>query len=153
MLQPVNAPIRVLIVHGDDAYRRKVCAWLASANGITVVGETEDARQAPILAQEFKPDAVLLDAHTIQGSAGQAVAQLRAAAPGMGIIVLHGEGQEEVVLAALRAGALGHLAKDSMGGSDIAAALRLVSRGKAVLSPGVAGHILDELIQERRRRG
>lgn len=148
----MNIPLKVLILDSDGAYCRKVRVWLVGADGITVVGETDDAQRAAILAQEMKPDAILLDAHTVRGSAARAVAQLRAACPGTEIIVLHGEGQEGVVLAAFRAGALGHLLKDKVEGSDIAAALRLVRSGKAVLSPGVAGRVLDELLQEQRRR-
>jgi DNA-binding NarL/FixJ family response regulator len=148
----VNGPIKVIILDGDDAYRQMVCAWLANADGITVVGETNDAQEALILIQEMGPDAILLDVRTMQASALRIVAQVRAVSPGTGILVLNEEGQERAVLAAFREGALGHLVKGKAGGSEIAAAIRLISRGKAVLSPDVAGRILDELIQEQQQR-
>jgi DNA-binding NarL/FixJ family response regulator len=148
----VNGPIKVLILDGDDTYRRKMCTWLASADGITIVGETNDGQEALLLIQEVRPEVVLLDVPTIQASAPRIVVQIRAVSPGTGIIVLNEEGQEGAVLAALREGALGHLVKGKVGASDIAAAVRLVSRGEAVLSPDVAGRILDELPQEQRQR-
>jgi len=148
----VNGPIKVLILDGDDACRRKVCTRLAGADGITVVGEANEAQEALLLIQETRPDIVLLDVRTMQAGTPQVVTQIRAISPGTGVIVLHEEGQERAVLAAFREGALGHLGKGKVEGSDIAAAIRLVSRGKAVLSPEVAGRILDDLIQEQQQR-
>jgi len=147
----VNGPIRVIILDDEDTYRRKVCTWLAGADGITVVGETNDAQEALILIQEMRPDVVLLDVRTMQASASPIVARIPAVSPGTRIVVLNEEGQERAVLAAFREGALGHLVKGRAGGNEIAAAIRLVNRGEAVLSPEVAGRILDKLIQEQRK--
>jgi DNA-binding NarL/FixJ family response regulator len=145
----VNGPIKVIILDGDDAYRRMVCAWLAGVDGITVVGEANEAPEALLLIQKTGPDAILLDVRTMQAGAPRLVGQIRALSPGTGIIVLNEESQEREVLVAFREGALGHLVKGKVGAGEVAAAIRLVSRGQAVLSPDVAGRILDKLVQRR----
>jgi len=148
----VDGPVKLIIVDSDDAYRRMICAGLASTADITVVGEVADGPAALLGMQETGPDVILVDVTTMEASAPRLVAQIRAVSPGTGILVLHEAGQERAVFDALREGALGHLAKGQAGAREFAAAIRLVSQGKAVLSPGIAGRILDEVIQEQQRK-
>ncbi|MFL7792146.1 MAG: hypothetical protein AB8I69_08405, partial [Anaerolineae bacterium] len=77
-------------------------------------------------------------------------AQLRTLSPRTKLIVVHARDQEPLVLDAFKNGALGHLLRREIRPDDIIAAVRAVSRGEAVISSGIAGRILDQVIQERR---
>ena len=146
-------PIKVSIVDDDDSFRRDVRVWLESANGITVVGEAQDGQQAISLIRETHPDVVLLDIGTRHASSLQAIRQICAWFPHTKIIVLHDAGQEELVLDALRQGVLGHLVKGKAQPAEIVQAIRAVSRGEAILSPDVAGCILNETVQKQHKGG
>ena len=139
-------PIKIAIVDDDRGFRRAVCGWLNGAGDILMVGDTQSGQEMLRWLHEMRPDVVLVDV------AAASAAQVRDIAADAGVIVLHGAGQEMRVLEALRAGALGHLEKQDVRPPQVLAAIRAVSRGEAVLSPGLAGRILDE-VAERYREG
>jgi DNA-binding NarL/FixJ family response regulator len=146
----VNNSIKVSIVDNDDLFRQRARALLEGADGITVVGETQEGRQAIALIRETHPDVILLDIGARPASDLQTMGHICELFPDAKIIVLNGEGQEQLALEALKKGALGHLVKEKIQPVEIVKAIHAVSRGEAVLSPGIAGCILDEVIQERR---
>ena len=134
-------PIRVAIVDDEGGFRQVVRGWLDGAGDILMVGDAQGGQEIPRWLGEVRPDVVLLNVTAAPAS------QVRAVAAYARVIVLHGAGQEPLVLEALRAGALGHLDKHNIHPSQVIAAIRAVSRGEAVLSPGLAGRILDEVAQ------
>jgi len=142
----VGNPIRVAIVDDDEGFRQAACGWLDGAGNILIVGEAQSGQGMTRWLRQVQPDVVLIDVDAASA------AQVRELAADAGVIVLHGAGQEVQVLEALRAGALGHLEKPGVRPAQVLAAIRAVSRGQAVLSPGLAGRILDE-VAERYREG
>jgi len=148
----VNGPIRVFIVDADDAFRQRLCTLLGDAEGLTVVGEAKEGQQAIALIREACPDVVLLDIGTQHASNLPIVTQISELLPPTKVIVLNDEGQEQLVLEAFRQGALGHLVKEKIEPARIVEAARAVSRGEVILSPGVAGRMLDKVVQERRHK-
>ena len=141
--------MKVLVVDDNDLFRRRTCALFESAEGITVVGEAKDGQRAIALIGEACPDIVLLNVGTPQASNLQMVGQIGELFPHIKIIVLNDEGQEQLVLEALRRGALGHLVKGKTRPAEIVEAVRAVGKGEAVLSPGVAGCMLDEYLLKK----
>ncbi len=135
----VGNPVRVVVVGGEQC-RQAVRGWLDGAGDILIVGEAPDGRDVLRHLREVHPDIVLVDV-----SAAPA-AWVRETAAHAGIIVLHVAGQEALVLEALRAGALGHLDRQTTRPPQALAAVRAVRRGEAVLSPDLAGQILDEVV-------
>jgi len=148
----VNGPIRVCIVLADDALRQRLRTALADAEGFTVVGEANEGQQAIALIHEARPDVVLLDIGTQHASNLQIVTQICELLPPTKVIVLNDEGQEQLVLDAFGKGALGHLVRGRIQPAEVIEAVRAVGRGEVVLSPGVAGRMLDKVVHERRHR-
>jgi DNA-binding NarL/FixJ family response regulator len=142
--------ITVLILDDDDSFRQRTRTWLETAGGIVVVGEAKDEQGAIALVGEARPDVILLDIGAPHTSNLRAVGRICKLSPRTKIIVLSDDDQEQWVLEAFREGALGQFVKRKVQPAEIVEAIRAVSRGKAILSPGVAGRILDQIVQERR---
>ena len=139
-------PIRVAIVDHDEEFCRMVCEWLAGTDGILIVGEERGSQEVLCWLCQVHPDVALIDV------TAASAAQVREVAACTGVIVLHERGQEMLVLEALRAGALGHLNRQTVRPPQAIAAIRAVSRGQAVLSPDLAGRIVDEVTERYRGR-
>jgi DNA-binding NarL/FixJ family response regulator len=139
--------IKVVIVDDDDAYRQRIRALLEGTDGITLVGEAKDGREAPALIHETRPDVTLLDVGALHATQiGELFSRIK-------IIVLNKNGQEQLVLGALGKGALGHLVKEKARPAEIVQAIRAVGRGEAILSPGIAGWMLDEVTRKHKKEG
>jgi DNA-binding NarL/FixJ family response regulator len=148
----MSDPIKVSILDDDDSFRQRTRALLEGADGITVVGEAKDGQQAIALIGETRPDVILMDISTPRASNLQTVVQICELFPHTKVIVLNEDGQEQPVLEAFRKGALGHLVKGKAQPAEIVEAIRAVNRGQAVLSPGIAGCILDEVVQKQQHK-
>ncbi len=143
--------IRVAIVD-QDTVCQQMSTLLESVGGFTVVGEASDEDRALALVRDRQPDVLLLRLEALGSDGPEAVAQVRALSPGTQVIVWNELGQEALVLEAFRQGALGHLVRGQAGPEAIVRAIRAVHRGEAVLSPALAGRILDEVVQGLRER-
>jgi len=147
----VDDPIRVLILDEDETFRQRVRVLLEKASGILVVGDVQDSQQAPALVHDAQPDVVLLCIARCPEDGLQTVAQIAATVPDTRIIVLNENEQKDQVLEAFRRGAWGHLERGLALGPKVISTVRATRRGEAILSPDVAGHILDEVAREKRK--
>ncbi|MDW8102957.1 MAG: response regulator transcription factor [Anaerolineae bacterium] len=136
----MNEPINVAIIDDDEEFRQAVCGWLEEMGDIRVVGSASGGSETIHWLRQMQPDVVLIDVGTAS------VAEIREVATHAGVIVLHREGQEPLVLDAFQVGAQGHLDKQNIRPPQIIAAIRAVSRGEVVISPTVAGQILDRVV-------
>ncbi len=146
----MNDLIRVLIVDNDDSFRHETRLLLKSAEDITVVGEAKDGQTALSMIHTARPDVILLNAGLLHASSPQTATQIHELFTRTKIIVLNKEGQEQLVLDALGRGALGHLSRENARPDEIVAAIHTVSRGKAIVSSGIAGRILDHVLQKHK---
>ena len=129
--------IRVLVVDDHALVRRGLTDLLASTDDITVVGSIEDGQGAAEAVTRLEPDLVLMDM-SMPGMDG--VAATRAvlqARPGTKVIMLTSFSENARILAALEAGAVGYLLKDT-DPDDIIKALRDSAEGGVPLSPRAA---------------
>lgn len=124
--------------------RKGVCALLADAEDIEVVGEAGDGRQAVEEAARCAPQVILMDLDLPEIDGVEATRRILAAQPRVGIVLLTGADVEAEVLAAVRAGALGYLAKTSQR-QEFLEAIREVSRGEAWLPPRLTRTLLAHL--------
>lgn len=140
----VNSPIQVLVVDDHFVVRKGVCALLADAEDIEVVGEAGDGRQAVEEAARCAPQVILMDLDLPEIDGVEATRRILAAQPKVGIVILTGSDMEAEVLTAIRAGALGYLAKTSQR-QEFLEAIREVSRGEAWLPPRLTRKLLAHL--------
>jgi two-component system, NarL family, response regulator DegU len=121
--------IRVLIVDDHPIIRQGICNFLSQATDLKILAETGNGDEAVRLAQELKPDVILLDME-IDGMSGLLVAQkLQKEGSPARILALSAHTDQEYVQELLQSGAAGYLSKDEL--SDlILSAVRGVARGE-----------------------
>jgi len=131
---------RVFLVDDHRLVLSGVRAELGDA--VDVVGEASEVDAAIEMIGERTPDVVLLDVH-MPGGGGRAVIEgVAATAPGVKFLALSVSDASEDVIAVIRAGARGYVTKTISGPELVEAVLR-VADGDAVLSPRLAGFVLD----------
>ncbi|MEK7873683.1 MAG: response regulator transcription factor [Chloroflexota bacterium] len=106
-------PIRVLVVDDHPVVREGLLAMLRTDPGIAVVGEAGGGEEAIEKAKQLKPDMVLTDIRMPGMDGIEVTRRIKAASPGVAVIVLTMYDSEMYVVEALRAGAAGYLVKDS----------------------------------------
>jgi DNA-binding NarL/FixJ family response regulator len=140
----VSKSISILIASAQATFRQEMRTRLESEKGI-VAFEQQDGPQIVDQIQELQPDLLLLDLDTETSAHFDLVSTISRQCPNVKIVVRSGPGQEGQVLDALRNGAHGHLPRGANDLDQIVAALRAVGRGESILSPAIAGMVLDEI--------
>ena len=138
--------IRVLLADDHDLFRAGVRALIDDLEGIELVAEAGDGREAVRMAEATRPDVALLDIMMPELNGLDAAVQLAAASPNTRTVILSMNVNEEFVLQALRAGANGYLHK-SINPVVLEQAVRAVHRGETYLSSSVSKHVIDAYLQ------
>ena len=136
--------IRVLIADDQTLVREGLATLLGAVDGMVVVGSARDGEEAVRLTEQLNPDVVLMDLRMPRCDGVEATRRLSAARPEVRVVVLTTYADDELVFAALQAGARGYLTKDS-GAREIAQAIRTVHAGEALLDPSVQRRLLESL--------
>lgn len=139
-------PIRVLLADNHTLVRAGLRALLESLDAVQVVAEANDGREALRLIEAHRPDVVLMDVAMPEMNGLEATARVVKEFPAVRVIILSMHANEEYVLQALRAGAVGYVLKDS-GVSELELALRSVSKGDTYLSPAVSKHVVSDYVR------
>jgi two-component system, NarL family, response regulator NreC len=141
--------INILLADDHRVVRRGLCLLLESHPGFKVVAEASDGRQAVALAEEHRPDIVVLDVAMPMLNGIEAARQISAKLPQTGIVFLSMHSDEGYVLKALKSGGRAYLLKDSAE-YDLVNAIRAVSSGKAFFSPAINKMLADEYMRQMR---
>jgi len=112
--------------------------------GFDVVGEARDGDEAVRLAEELRPEVILMDVTMPEMDGVEATRQIKGSLPEIKIVMLTMHADQEVLAAAIRAGASGYLVKDCST-EEIASAVRMAVSGETALSPQLAASMLDEV--------
>jgi NarL family two-component system response regulator LiaR len=143
--------IRVLVVDDQVIVREGICLLLGQIEGIEVIGEAGDGKQAVTQAAALQPDVILMDL-VMPGLDGiEATRQITAARPDARVLVLTSYAGNDKVIPAIEAGALGFLLKDSAP-SDLIRAIRHVHEGRSSLDPTIAAQVLLALKRPSKRQ-
>ena len=135
--------IRILIVDDHPIVRQGLADLLIPRNGMMVVGEAENGRQAVEMTQQLKPDLILMDMIMPELNGAEATALIREIDPGARILFLTSFGNEDILEDALQAGAQGFLLKDSPP-DDLLQAIRTVYQGQLILPPQLALKLINK---------
>ena len=144
--------IKVLLADDHKMIRAGLRLVLEQQPEISVAGEADDGRQAVSLAQELKPDVVVMDIGMPTLNGIEASLQIKQALPDTAIVMLSMHSDEGYILRALRAGAAGYILKDSAE-ADLVSAVRAVAEGKSFFSPKVSRILLEDYMRKLRKTG
>jgi DNA-binding NarL/FixJ family response regulator len=133
--------ITVIVVDDHPVFRDGLVASLARLDDLSVVGVAGTGEEAVDLATARPPDVVLMDLNLPGISGVEATRRIVALEPPPAVLAVTMVDDDDTVLAALRAGAVGYILKGSTG-EQIAAATRTAASGGAVFGPGIASRIL-----------
>ncbi|MFI6513550.1 response regulator [Streptosporangium sp. NPDC050855] len=133
--------VRLVVVDDDALVREGLRLILGGAPDIDVVGEAADGRDAIDVVMRERPDVVLMDIRMPRMDGLAATRRLHERGTSARIIVLTTFDTDEMVLVALREGAVGFLLKDTRP-ADIVAAVRRVALGEPTLSPSITGRLI-----------
>ncbi|HEX4598236.1 MAG TPA: response regulator transcription factor [Burkholderiaceae bacterium] len=133
--------IRVLLVDDHKLFRAGLRSLLQALDDVEVVAQADDGREALSLAKAHCPDVVLLDIMMPGLNGLDAVARIARACPRTRVIIVSMSAQQESVLRALRAGAVGYLVKTA-DPAELELAIRAVMRGERFLSSAVSEHVV-----------
>ena len=135
--------VRVVLVDDQDLVRAGFRIILESENGIRVVGEATNGRDAIAVAAKLKPDVICMDVQ-MPGMDGLEALRAMVADESVeaGILILTTFDREDYLFEALRAGASGFLLKNASP-ENLVDAVRIVARGDALLSPDVTRRVIE----------
>jgi two-component system, NarL family, response regulator LiaR len=139
-----TAPVSVLIVDDHAVVREGLRTFLALQDGIEVVGEAADGREALAAEARLSPDVILMDLVMPVLDGVQAMRALHDRGSRSHVIVLTSFLDDERILPAIRAGAAGYLLKD-VEPAELAAAVRGATDERAAIDPTVAARLLQSL--------
>jgi DNA-binding NarL/FixJ family response regulator len=139
-----NPRIRVLAADDQRVVREGLAMLLELLPDVEVVGTAANGEEALALADELRPDVILMDLRMPRMDGVEATSRLRASHPEIKVVVLTTYADDRSVIDALRAGALGYLTKDA-GGDEIRQALQRVTSGQASLDPAVQMHLVEAI--------
>jgi DNA-binding NarL/FixJ family response regulator len=140
-------PIRVLMVDDHDLFRTGLASLLAGQSDIEVVAQASGGRMGVRLADELRPDVVLMDLRMRDLGGVAATREILDRHPGARVLALTVASDDADVEAVMRAGACGFLAKETPV-DGIVVAIRAAAQGVAWLSPRAAEVVLARLRRE-----
>src|SRR3970040_1144359 len=108
-------PIRILLADDHTLVRAGIISLLKNMEGIEVIAEASDGREALRLVRAHRPDVVLMDIAMPGLNGLEAAARIAKKFPNVRVIILSMHVNEEYVLQALRAGAAGYMGKGDAG--------------------------------------
>lgn len=136
--------IRVLLADDHAVVRGGIRALLDHEEGIEVVGEAADGEDAITLVKSLAPDVILLDLMMPQKTGIEAIEEIKQDDPNARILVLTSFADDDKVFAAIKAGAMGYLLKQTTP-PELFQAIRDVYNGESSLHPTIARKLIREL--------
>lgn len=139
-------PVRVLLAEDHELVRSGFRALLEELDGVEVIGEVANGREAVAFVASRRPDVVLMDLTMPELNGLDAAMQIGTHYPDVKVLILSMHGDDEYVAQALKAGAAGYLMKDA-GLGELEIAVRAAARGETYLSPGVSRSVVENYLR------
>ncbi len=137
----MSESIRVFVADDHPIVREGLRAVIQARSDMSIVGEARDGEEAVRKVLELRPDVILMDLIMPGKNGIEAIRDIRKAIPTACLLVLTSFVEDEQVFAAIKAGALGYILKDSTP-QELIEAIRCVHRGQSSLHPAVARKLI-----------
>lgn len=137
-----SGPIRVVIVDDHAVVRSGLAAFLMAFDDLELAGQAAGGEEAVALCAQVRPDVVLMDLVMPDMDGAAATQAIRQQTPQTRVIVLTSFKEEQLVQAALRAGAIGYLLKN-VSAAELASAIRAARDGRPTLAPEATQVLID----------
>lgn len=137
---------RILIADDHTLVRAGFRSLLEQLPDYAVIAEVDDGREALRLVAQLQPDVVLMDVKMPTLNGLEATARISRDYPNVRVVILSMYTNEEYVLQALRAGAVGYLLKDAAT-AELQLAIQAAVRGEMYLSPSISKRVLQDYMQ------
>ena len=134
--------IRVLLVDDNAIVRRGIASLLADAQGIQVVGEAANGREAIDVARQVHPDVVCLD---VRMPVMDGVAAAGPLSEKSKVLMLSYSEDEQLVTGAIRNGAAGYLVHGRFEPEELEERIKAIAKGEMVLSPAITPAVFEAL--------
>ncbi|MEP6984523.1 MAG: response regulator transcription factor [Chloroflexota bacterium] len=140
----MSTPVNILIADDHSVVRAGLRALLERQGRFRVIAEAGTGEEAITKAQEFHPDVAVLDVRMPGVSGIEACRQIIATVPGCRVIILTSYAEDELLFAAIQAGASGYVLK-RIGDNELMQAIDRVSRGEGMLDPSMTAAVFTEM--------
>lgn len=142
--------IRILLVDDHDIVRLGLMALLKNQPDMEVAGEAGTASEGVKLAEALMPDVILMDIRLPGGGGIDACEQITSRFPSCTVVMLTSFADDELVVRAIRAGAMGYVLKQ-VGNAELLRAIRAAARGEALLDPSTTTRLLSRIRETERK--
>lgn len=141
--------LKIALVDDHHVVRRGIQSFLGAMPDFAIVGSAASGEELLQRIEEWLPDVVVMDLYMPGGIDGiETTRRLREITPHTQVVVLTAHTDDERVIAALRAGAIGYIRKES-DPQLLVDAIRAAARGQSLVDPAVAGEVLRDMTQTR----
>jgi DNA-binding NarL/FixJ family response regulator len=135
--------IRIVIADDHTVVRQGLHMMLGLDPELEIVGEASDGAEALRLTRELRPDVVVLDLIMPRMDGIEATAAIRREMPETEVLALTSALDDDSVVGAIRAGAIGYVLKDTLG-ENLCHAVHAAAAGQVQLSPAAAARLVRE---------
>jgi two-component system, NarL family, response regulator DevR len=142
--------IRILLVDDHDIVRLGLMTLLNDQPDMEVIGEASTAGEGVRAAENLQPDVVLMDIR-LPGEGGiEATSQITKRIPSCKVVMLTSFADDELVVRAIRSGAVGYVLKQ-VGNEELLRAIQAAARGEALLDPSTTARLLSRVREAERK--
>lgn len=143
--------MKILIVDDHILFREGIASLFAGQPDLTVIGQACCVQEAVAMANDLRPDLILMDFTMPDGTGLDATKAILKTQPGAKILILTVHENDEMLFEAIRLGAVGYLLKN-VSVSEMLKQIRSIQLGEAALMPGMTRKILNEFARRSETR-
>jgi two-component system, NarL family, response regulator DevR len=141
---------RIVLVDDHEIVRLGLITLLEDQPGLQVVGEAGNAADAVQVVSMLRPDVVLMDIRMPGDGGIEATRQITATYPDIKVVMLTSFADDELVIRAISAGAVGYVLKQ-VGNEELLRAIAAAARGEALLDPATTARLLSRVREKERQ--
>lgn len=138
-------PIKILIIDDHPTYRQGLSRLLSEESDFKCVGEASNGFEALNMVKDLQPDVALVDVSMPNINGIETTKRIKAARPETSVLMISAFDYQSYILSALQVGANGYMSKDRPF-SEIAAAIRVISKGDSVLDVKATDKVIANII-------